>query len=119
MFEIASDADQGRLAVADRRAAEGGNGTTARAVVPRLEAGWTYTFRVEASHVTAEGAVGHVASTTAYSAPLLVAISGPGAPHGLRVRDVTHHSLHLLWTVPAPDATSGVWHGDGGAPLIG
>lgn len=54
-----------------------------------------------------------------YSAPLRVAASGPGPAVDLTTRRVGVNSIHLQWAKPLVDASNGVWHGDGGAPMLG
>ena len=54
-----------------------------------------------------------------YSAPLRVAASGPGPAVELTTRRVGATSIHLQWATPLVDASNGVWHGDGGAPMLG
>ena len=56
---------------------------------------------------------------SAYSAPLLINISGPGAPSRLIVDAVGPHSLVLEWAAPPFAPSDGVWHSDGGLPLVG
>jgi len=55
---------------------------------------------------------------SAYSQPAHIELSGPGAPIGLRVDHVQPTSLHLSWQ-PPPSTLTGLWHGDGGARLLG
>ena len=56
---------------------------------------------------------------SAYSRPLSIHISGPGAPIGLEIDEVQPTSLRLTWQPPPFDRTAGVWHADGGAPILG
>jgi hypothetical protein len=56
---------------------------------------------------------------SAYSLRVLIQTSGPGAPIKLDVDDVMPNSLRLSWDAPPFDPRSGVWHSDGGLPLIG
>ena len=60
-----------------------------------------------------------VGSYSAYSLRTRIELSGPGAPVELEVDDVTATSLRLSWRAPPFDHTTGIWHGDGGAPLLG
>ena len=55
---------------------------------------------------------------TAYSRPVLIDLTGPGAPTDLRIGMVFATAVELSWRAPLPTQT-GLWHGDGGSSLVG
>ena len=99
-FETSSlPADSASLAAADASSAADtlDAGSSAEASVARVSAG----------------------AFSAYSRRISIAVSGPGAPMGLECDNVGPNSMRLRWMPPVFNRTSGLWHGDGGAPLIG
>lgn len=98
------------------------------AVAAPLVVGERYIFRVVALYDHVEDGSAPMEGTdfgqrpgmySAYSILIQIAISGPGAPVNLECRDVRPTALRLSWSPPPFAQRSGLWHGDGGAPLIG
>ena len=56
---------------------------------------------------------------SAFSKRIVMQVSGPGAPISLEVDAVGPNAFTITWGAPPFNSTSGLWHGNGGAPLIG
>ena len=96
-----------------------------RAVVSPLAVGEWYIFRVAPILVhqvwAGPASVDEVlAPPSAYSYKELIQVTGPGPPRDLHADHVGPHSMRLSWSAPEPAVgEAGIWHGDGGRPLIG
>ena len=104
-------------------------GAQTKGVVAPLVMGATYIFRVVALYREGDDQVARtihneladlsMGQHSAYSTKIRIVVSGPGAPLDLTPDRVGPTSMRLRWSPPPFNQTSGLWHSDGGARLIG